>query len=717
MNGRSVVLALLGLCLLFICTAADAAPSTRPATLLLGPDGLASFKQRIEGSAAAKAHWNGLKSRVDGALTTSIDLPPRGGNWFHWYVCPEHGNRLRTGKATGPWEWEHVCPVDGAIHEGDPSRPETDYDGCRLQTSHRELAELARDSGLLYQVTGDSRYAAGARTILLAYAEKYAAYPRHTTRGEDKLGGGKVGAQTLDEATWLIPITQAADLVWAALSDAERQAITGKLLLPAAREVILPHRMGVHNIQCWKNSAAGLVGLLLDDKELIAAAIDDPKAGFRVQLEKGVNADGAWWEGAWGYHFYTVSALLPLAEGARSRGIDLYTPALKKMFDAPLAFAMPNGVLPNFNDSAEVKLAGHGSLYEIAYARFKDPRYLAVLAGSDRKSLSALLHGVATLPPAPALEAASANYPASGFAILRRGADQSATWLALDYGPHGGGHGHPDKLSFVLHARGQVVAPDAGITSYGSPLHQSWFRTSIAHNTLVVDEKNQRQAEGRCIAFGTQGGVDYVTAEAGSIAEGVRFVRTVAVLDGDTIVFVDQVLGSAEHTFDLALHHRGEWAALPEGRAWTAPAGRSGYDHLKDATTRTQDTAATLALRVSDQLRTSLSLAGGESTEIVTATGPGASTADRVPTLIFRRKARETVFVWCVSLSGVERTLQTISVCDRNGKAISCPDAVGVEVNGGDKALRLLVNPDRRPVKLPLADGSEWKTDAAFAVK
>jgi hypothetical protein len=707
----------LGLCLLFACAAAAQSAAAQPAALLLGPDGLASLKQRIESSPAAKAHWNDLKSRVDAALRRPLDFPPRGGNWFHWYVCPEHGNRLRTGRATGTWQWEHVCPVDGAIHKGDPSRPQTDYDGCRLQTSHRELAELARDCGLLYQVTGDSRYAAEAGKVLLGYGEKYATYPRHTTRGEDKLGGGKVGAQTLDEATWLIPITQAADLVWPALSEAQRQAIAEKLLLPAVREIILPHKMGVHNIQCWKNSAVGLVGLLLDDKELIAAAIDDPKEGFRVQVEKGVNADGAWWEGAWGYHFYTINALLPLAEGARSRGIDLYTPQLRKMFDAPLAFAMPNGALPNFNDSAEVKLAGHAPLYEIAYARFKDARYLTVLAGSERTSLHALLHGVAALPPAPGHDAASANYPVSGFAILRRGNSASASWLALDYGPHGGGHGHPDKLSLILYARGRVIAPDAGITSYGSPLHQTWFRTSVAHNTLVVDEKNQRQAEGKCVAFGTQAGVDYVTAEAGNIAEGVRFIRTVALLDADTMVFVDQVLADAEHTFDLAYHQRGAWESLPDGQTWMAPAERPGYLHLKDGTTRVRADGVSLGVRGSDDVRTWLTVAGGEPTEFITATGPGVSTADRVPALIMRRRAKETVFAWCISLSGAQRTLRTIPVCDRKGKVMPCPDAVGVEINGGEKALRLLVNPDRLAVRLPLADGSEWKTDAAFAVK
>lgn len=43
----------------------------------------------------------------------------------------------------------------------------------------------------------------------------------------------------------------------------------------------------------------------------------------------------------------------------------------------------------------------------------------------------------------------SANYPQSGYAVLARGQGENATWLCVDYGPHGGGHGHPDKLGFV----------------------------------------------------------------------------------------------------------------------------------------------------------------------------------------------------------------------------------------------------------------------------
>jgi hypothetical protein len=136
-------------------------------------------------------------------------------------------------------------------------------------------------------------------------------------------------------------MAQGADLVWETLSEADRQTLADKLFLPAARDVILPHRMGVHNIQNWKNSAVGLTGFLLGDDALIRAAIDDPDRGYRTQMARGVQEDGVWYEGAWGYHFYTLSALWPLVEAARNCGTDLYGEPLKKCLKRPSAWPYP----------------------------------------------------------------------------------------------------------------------------------------------------------------------------------------------------------------------------------------------------------------------------------------------------------------------------------------------------------------------------------------
>ncbi len=549
---------------------------------------------------------------------------------------------MEKGAQIGPWHWKFICPVDHEVIESDPKNPSRDFDGCVISSIHDDYASLIRDCGLVYQVTGDKKYAAKARDILLAYVAKYPTYPLHNIHGEAKVGGGKVGPQTLDEAVWAIPVCQGADLIWDQLSDSDRETIAKNLLEPAAREVILPHKMPIHNIQCWKNSAVGSIGLLLDDKELVKDAIDDPDRGYRVQLEKGVMPDGAWWEGAWGYHFYTLNALWPLVEAGRNCGIDLMDPRLKKMCDAPLVFAMPDLAMPNFNDSGRESLVAYAYLYEWANARFDNPDYSRVLSKSDRQSTLALCFGKETLAAPTTATRSSSNHEGSGYAILQ----SPNTWLCLKYGPDGGGHGHFDKLHFILYHDGEIVMPDPGTTRYGTPLHNEWYRTTLAHNTLLLDETSQKPATGKSLAF-SAGPMPYIMADAGDIAAGVEFIRTAVMLNENLIVFVDDVQCDKPHTLDLAIHCEGSWGGRASVARWDTPK-KDGYKHLSDATVR--ETADGIRLPLNPKV--AIDLAAGDDTEIITAMGLGMSPTHLVPVAILRRNAKSTRYVWAISLAG-----------------------------------------------------------------
>lgn len=726
------LLAAIPMCMIFValCTiCAFAAPMERkpvqmdipnlPAhpRLLLNSKGISEMKDRIERFDWAKTRWEAIKKTADGLLDEAIVLPPRGANWSHWYACPVHGCGLQTGKQIGQWQWEHKCPVGGEILSSDPTKPNTDYDGCVLHQPHNKLSRGVLDLGLVYQITGDARYASKAREILLAYADKYLTYPLHNTRGEAKIGGGRVSSQNLDESTWLIPLCQGADLIWETLSQSDRDTIASKLLIPAAKEVIQPGPHGIHNIQNWRNSAMGLVGFLLGDKDLIRYAIDNPDTGFRSQMENGVTADGQWWEGAWGYHFYTMSAIWPLTEAARNCGIDLYVPQYKAMHDAPLLFMMPNNRLPAFNDSGETNLAGESPQYELAYARYRDPICLELLSSSRRTNDFALWFGVPDLPSRPPGSRKCANYPRSGYAILTNGTGQDATWLCLKYGPHGGGHGHPDKLSFVLYARGQVLGVDPGTCRYGLPIRFDWYTTTLAHNTLVIDEQSQKPAEGRSIAFGSDKGVDYSVCDAGPIWDGVRFTRTAAMVDRDLIIFVDQIASDTEHTYDIVYHQRRHWTDLPSGVAWTPPDAR-GYKCLRDATSRLTDKGTALKIAASADLNVMIGLAGGEPTEIITATGIGGHVKDEVPAVIFRRKAKNAAFVWYIALNGKPAEVSVAPATGGNGRKLDESTAVAVRVTRSDGTQRLLVaNPQEKLVRVLPDNGSRFETRSAFAVR
>jgi hypothetical protein len=685
--------------------------------LLFDRSGIENLKERIDKYDWAKARWNSIEKRAESLLDRPVELPPRGGNWWHWYACPRHGAALRTGKKIGKWQWEHICPVDNEVLHGDASRPDRDYDGCVISGMHSRLARAMLDLGIAYQITGDKRYAVKAREILMAYADRYLSYPLHTIRGEEKIGGGRVGPQTLDESTWIIPFCQGADLVWNELSEDDKIAVVQKLFLPAAKEVILPHRIGVHNIQCWKNSAVGLVGFLIGDEELINKAIHDPDRGYWTQMRKGVLPDGTWWEGAWGYHFYTLSALWSLTEAARNCGIDLYGEEFKSMFDAPLRFAMPNLHLPAFNDSGEVNLSGRASIYELAFARYRDPHYVSLISTSDRQDDFALRFGVGQLPSEVPIQWESVNYSNSGYAILARGEDERATWLCMKYGPHGGGHGHPDKLNFVLYSGGHIIAPDPGTARYGVPIQRGWYRTTLAHNTLLVDETSQKPAQGKCLAFGSEGSVDYVVAEAGDIYENVRFVRSTALIEGKTVLFIDQIRCDREHCLDIVYHNRGAWDVLPDGREWILP-DKPGYEYLRDAKIRESGESIALFVSLGEDRRTAITLASDEPTKVITASGVGRHADDRVPMVIFRRRAKETAFVWCIGLDGEVAQISFLHVQDSDGNSLQPAVAVAVQLKTSDGQERdLIANPDQLPLSIELPGRERHQVVETFAVR
>jgi hypothetical protein len=298
-----------------------------------------------------------LKREADDWLKKKFELPDRGGQWYHYYACEKDGARLQTEGPT-----KHVCPVCKKAYSGYP------YDDVYIAKIHDGNARGIKVLSLAYQLLGEKACADKAREMLLGYASKYESYKLHNIKGEARTGGGKIGPQTLDESTWLIEAVESADAIWETLSEDDRKTIADRLLYPAAK-VIRDHKMGIHNIQCWKNSAVGLTGLLLGDTKLIDEALNGPN-GYVNQMAKGVSPEGAWYEGAWGYHFYTVSATTHLTEGALHSGINLYGPDFKRMFDAPVLLAMPDLNLPAFNDSNTVNVGGQARLYEVAFTRY-----------------------------------------------------------------------------------------------------------------------------------------------------------------------------------------------------------------------------------------------------------------------------------------------------------------------------------------------------------
>ena len=195
-------------------------------------------------------------------------------------------------------------------------------------------------------------------------------------------------------------IGPAYDLIygWDGLSPSDHEQICQGLLVPMLKN-IARNTAGKSNWQTWHNAAFLWGGGLLGDVSWIRRAISDLENGFIFQMDHSVTEDGMWYENSWGYHFYTLSAMIEIAETARRLNIDLWShPALKKMFTVALDYTMPDGHFPRFGDDTNTSISRVANDFEFAYQAYRDPEMLPYLP--TRPTRNSIMFG-RTPTPAP----------------------------------------------------------------------------------------------------------------------------------------------------------------------------------------------------------------------------------------------------------------------------------------------------------------------------
>ncbi|MBW1806809.1 MAG: heparinase II/III family protein, partial [Deltaproteobacteria bacterium] len=523
----------------------------------------------VQGILARADSWPASHNLKYGLASWST--PPEGGQWGMWYVCPDHGVYL---SYQGPGQ--NVCPIDDQNFSGWP------YDQVIYSRRHSDSARAAKDLGLAYQLTGDVSYASAAAEILLAYADIYLSYPIHDINGGQGTSGARARAQTLDESVWLIPMAWAYDLIAdSAALDAGQHSHIKDDLLQAAVAVIQRNDAGISNWQSWHNAAIGAVGFAVLDPRLQSQAISG-SSGFEFQMAQSVTSEGLWYEGSWGYHFYALDALTQTALMAELAGLDLFSiPALHAMYTLPVKFSMPDLTLPPINDSSRTSLISSRRLFEIALARYSESELAAPLTAAARRE-EALFFGVEQLPPADQLVLDSMVLEDAGFVVMRAGPQDMIHYLVLDYGPHGGWHGHFDKLGFVSFARGAMLAVDPGTQSYAVDSHTTWDKVSVAHNTVVIDETTQAEASGTLQRAILLPGIGFARADAGPVyPQTAQLVRTIALLPEYAIdLFEVASLDAAAHQVDLVYHNFGTATTDQQLSAYSGFGASDGYQHL-----------------------------------------------------------------------------------------------------------------------------------------
>ncbi len=91
----------------------------------------------------------------------------------------------------------------------------------------------------------------------------------------------------------------------------------------------------------------------------------------------------------------------------------------------------------------------------------------------------------------------SCEFKDGGYFVMRDGWAETDNYLLVDCGALGagnGGHGHADALAIDLAVGGRTTLVDAGTYTYHESQElRDYFRSTISHNTLMIDEKSQSE--------------------------------------------------------------------------------------------------------------------------------------------------------------------------------------------------------------------------------
>ncbi|MCF7854213.1 MAG: heparinase II/III-family protein [Candidatus Pacebacteria bacterium] len=202
------------------------------------------------------------------------------------------------------------------------------------------------------------------------------------------------------------------------------------------------------------------------------------------------------------------------------------------------------------------------------YDLTKDPAFAQVLYLANDRTAEGLPHDLFIADPKPIrggihkVVAEEGEYPALGcvnkqewhLAILRsgKGEDKRAAWLDYD---SGGAHYHKDGMNLGLFARGLDLMPEFGYPpvqfgGWGSPKAR-WYTMTAAHNTVVVDGKDQSPVNGRTTLWAEGKRFQCVRASAPKMIGGLQYERTVATVGlpggGFYVLDIFRVVGGRDH--------------------------------------------------------------------------------------------------------------------------------------------------------------------------
>lgn len=494
--------------------------------------------------------------------------------------------------------------VDGMIAAGPVVPQPKDPGGGYTHEQHKRNYRAMYLAGQLFEITGEDRYRQYVRAMLLEYSVLYPTLGDHPARANQNVG--RLFWQVLNDAMWLVHTVQAYEAVRDTLPAEERDLIDNNVFRPAVKFLSVDSKATfnkIHNHATWATAGVGMTGYLLGDQDMLDRALlgsdKSGETGFIRQTELLFSPDGYYTEGP----YYQRFAMLPFI--VFGDAIERNEPE-RKIFehrDGILLKAINTtiqltygGLFFPFNDAIKDKSLNTAELYEgvaIAYGQTRDPGLLAIAEFQGRTVLRpsglALAKDLAAGKAQPfdfrsILLSDGPEGKAGAIAVLRDGEEKGLdhTVLVAKNASQGFGHGHFDKLSWQLYDNGAEIVRDYGAARFLNieakeggrylPENETWAKSTVAHNTLVVNEQSHFGGDVKLAdqhapqqLYYTDGdGLQATTATIDSAypETNTAFTRTLAMVDVEGLsapVVIDVVRADGEgaQQFDLPLHYNG----------------------------------------------------------------------------------------------------------------------------------------------------------------
>ena len=533
--------------------------------------------------------------------------------------------------------------IDAEIALGIETPIPKDYSGGYTHVRHKRNMIVLQKAGVLYQILNDEKYAKYVKDMLMQYEEMYKTLPLHPkTRSYAR---GKLFWQCLNDSNWLVYVSQAYDCIYNYLSEEERNKLEKNLFKPYADHISLDSPQfyqRVHNHSTWGNAAVGMIGLVMNDQELIDRALygikgvdldkkakdddggflnKDGKAGFLANIEEPFSPDGYYNEGPY-YQRYAMYPFLVFAEGLHNVKPDLKIfeykeGVLLKSINALLNLSDADGDFFPLNDGQKGMSYYNDALVtavDISYHFGKQDAGLLAIAKEQNKVLLddsglAVALGIKNGKAKPfnkkSINLSDGPEGKQGGVGILRIEDME---LVFKYASQGSSHGHYDKLSYSLYEKGDEVLQDYGLARFvnieqkggGNYLkeNKTWAKQTIAHNTVTQNETSHYSGK---YEIGSQNHPDLhyfssanknVQASSAKVTNtypGTNMQRTLAIINDEDfekpyVLDIMKVVSNKANQYDFPYYFLGQVLntnfeyAIPKT---LKPLGsKNGYQHL-----------------------------------------------------------------------------------------------------------------------------------------